>query len=219
MIRNNRNLKVNANKAGRLEYSLKYDDQSLKSFPFQFEFCVRYIFVGNLIVVEHEVINHSHDSAMYFSLGGHPTFKCPINRNKHYSDYFLEFEKEERIDVWELLFNGLIGPNKSELAINNRCLDLNENIFNDGALIVKHLNSKIIKLRSRKTNQVITVAYSDFSSLALWAIPGAQFVCIEPWIGLPDNYDTNQDFILKEGNVKLEQKKSFKASYTITIEE
>ena len=219
MIRNNKSLKIDATKSDRIEYSYKYDDESLKLYPFKFEFFVRYILVHNSIVVEHEVINHSLDNAMYFSLGGHPAFKCPINKNENYSDYYLEFDKVELIDTWELQSDGLIGPNKYPLLINSRQLSLNDSIFNKGAIIIKHLNSKKIYLKSRKSDQVLSVEYPDFTSLAFWAIPGAQFVCIEPWIGLPDNYNSNQDFTHKEGNVKLEQKKRFKASYTINIKE
>lgn len=219
LIRNNNNLKIDATKSNRLEYSFKFNDESLKLYPFQFEFFVRYILTDNTISVEHEVINHSHDMAMYFSLGGHPAFKCPINSDEQYSDYYLEFEKEEFLDTWELQSDGLIGPKKHPLLMNNRQLSLDEKIFNNGALIIKNLNSKIISLKSRKTNQVLMVDYREFSNLALWAIPGAQFICIEPWLGLPDNYNTNQDFIIKEGNIKLNHNKRFKASYTITIME
>lgn len=218
-VRNNKNLIVDKSKADRLEYSIKYNEESLKIYPFQFEFYVRYILKDNFIIVEHEVKNLSQISPMYFSIGGHAAFKCPVNTQEKFSDYYLEFEKEELIDTWELQSDGLISPNKHPLFLNNRQLSLYKNIFDNGALIIKHLNSKKIYLKSRKSNQVLIVEYPEFNNLAIWAMPGAQFVCIEPWLGLPDNYDTNQDFTQKEGILMLGQNERFKASYTITIKE
>lgn len=219
LIRNNKELTVDATKCDRLIYSLKYNEKSLKLYPFKFEFHVSYILEENSIVIEHEVINHSDDNPMYFSVGGHAAFKCPINSNEEYSDYYLEFEKNERVETWDLQQDGLLGPNKRSLLKDKNKLVLTKELFEKGALIIKEHKSRKVYLKSKKSKQILLIEYPDFSNLAIWAIPGASFVCIEPWIGLPDNYDTNQDFTLKEGNIKLEKKKKFKASYTITIVE
>ena len=56
-IRNNTNLEIDTSKADRLEYSVKSDAESLKLYPFQYEFYARYILADNSIFVEHKVIN------------------------------------------------------------------------------------------------------------------------------------------------------------------
>ena len=219
LIRNNNKLKVNATKTDRLEFSLMYDDESLKLYPFYFEFKVSYILSEKSVVVDHEVINHSLDTPMYFSLGGHPAFNCPINADESYSDYYLEFELDEDIDAWKIQKDGLLGPNKQPLTIDHRKWSITENMFDGGALIIKHLKSKKIMLKSKKSDQVLSIDFTDFSNLALWAIPNAPFICIEPWIGLPDTYDSDQQLLHKEGIIKLEPKKCYNASYTITIKD
>lgn len=218
-IRNNENLKVKQVSDNCLEYSLKFDEESLKSYPFQFEFFVRYILENNSITVEHEVINHSNTQTMYFSLGGHPAFKCPINEGEKYEDYFLEFEQIENVQTWEVLSNGLINSSTRPLLNNSNRLDLTTNLFDNDALIIKEHLSKKVSLKNSKSNTSITIEYSDFPYLGIWAKPGGHFVCIEPWLGISDSFDTNQDFKTKEGIIKLEANSNFKASYKISIEE
>jgi len=218
-IRNNKNLIVNQISDSIVQYSLKFDEVSLKSYPFKFEFFVRYKLEGNSIIVEHEVINHDKESEMYFSLGGHPAFKCPINENESYEDYFLEFEKTENVNTWDVLSNGLINTTSRALLENSNTIHLKEDLFAKDALIIKEHQSKQVHLKSKFSNESISVEYSGFPYLGIWAKPGGKFVCIEPWLGISDSCDTNQNFETKEGILRLEANSTFKASYKITIEE
>ena len=47
--------------------------------------------------------------------------------------------------------------------------------------------------------------------------PSAPFVCIEPWLGIADSVDTNQNFEEKEGLLKLAPGESDQKNYSITI--
>ena len=218
-IRNNENLKVRQVSDNSLEYSLKYDDESFKSYPFQFEFFVRYILEGNSITVEHKVVNHSIDKPLFFSIGGHPAFKCPLYEGETYEDYFLEFEEVENVATWEVLSNGLIDSTTRSLIENSNNLPLTKTLFDNDALILKEHKSKKVSLKSKKSTTSISVEYSDFNYLGIWAKPGGQFVCIEPWLGISDAHTTNKDFTKKEGIIRLEAKSDFIASYRISISE
>jgi galactose mutarotase-like enzyme len=218
-IRNNKELIVKQISDSIVEYSLKFDEVSLQSYPFKFEFFVRYKLEENAIIVEHEVINLDKESEMYFSLGGHPAFKCPINEKASYEDYFLEFEKAENVNTWDVLSNGLINTTSRPLLENSNVIHLKEDLFAKDALILKEHQSKKICLKSKSSNESITVEYSDFPYLGIWAKPGGKFVCIEPWLGISDSCDTDQNFETKEGILRLEANSIFKASYKIIIEE
>lgn len=217
-IRNNENLIFKQISNNCIEYSLKYNEESLKNYPFQFEFNIRFRLIDNSILVEHEVINHSSEDEMYFSLGGHPAFKCPFNENEIYEDYYLEFEKIENCRTWEVLPTGLINSTTHTLLENTNQLSLHKNLFDNDALILKEHNSKKVSLKSRKSNDSITIIYKDFHYLGIWAKPAANFICIEPWLGISDSYDTDQNFETKEGIVKLAADSRFQASYTIIID-
>lgn len=217
-IRNNENLIFKQISNNCIEYSLKYNEESLKNYPFQFEFNIRFRLIDNSILVEHEVINHSSEDEMYFSLGGHPAFKCPFNENEIYEDYYLEFEKIENCRTWEVLPTGLINSTTHTLLENTNQLSLHKNLFDNDALILKEHNSKKVSLKSRKSDDSITIIYKDFRYLGIWAKPAANFICIEPWLGISDSYDTDQNFETKEGIVKLAADSRFQASYTIIID-
>ena len=218
-IRNNKNLIFKQISNLEVEYSLKFDEVSLISYPFKFEFFVRIKLNGKSIIVEHEVINHDIKSEMYFSLGGHPAFKCPINENESYEDYFLEFEKIENVNTWDVLSNGLINTTSRPLLEKSNIIPLKLDLFANDALIIKNHLSKKVTLKSKLSKEAVIIEYSDFPYLGVWAKPGGKFVCIEPWLGISDSCDTDQNIETKEGILKLGPNSTFKAIYKVTIED
>ena len=218
-IRNNENLKVNQVSDNCLEYSLKFDYESLKFYPFEFEFIVRFVLVGNSITIEHKVVNHSKDKPLFFSVGGHPAFTCPLYDGETYEDYFIEFEEVENVSTWEVLPNGLVNSTSKSLIKNSNILPLTRTLFENDALILKDLKSKRVSLKSKKSSTSISIEYTDFNYLGIWAKPGGEFVCIEPWLGISDSNTTDKDFTKKEGIIRLEANTDFTASYSIKIEE
>jgi galactose mutarotase-like enzyme len=218
MIRNNRTLQVSEQTKNNVSFTLKYNDETLKAYPFQFEFTINYILHGNILLVEHVIVNGGNDS-MLFSLGGHPAFKCPVNAGEVYEDYYLEFEKNEIASTWELDQNGLVTNRTTPVLENTNLLALHGNLFNKDALIFKNLKSSSVSLKSKKSKQVLTVNYKDFPYLGIWAKPKSNFVCIEPWLGITDNFISDGNFETKEGILKLEAGKEFNAAYLIEIKE
>ncbi|TDE15511.1 aldose 1-epimerase family protein [Dyadobacter psychrotolerans] len=215
-IRNNSNLTLLEQTSNSVTLGLKYDEELLKIYPFQFEFLITYTLKENKILVSHKVINHG-NTQMFFSLGAHPAFKCPLNEGETYEDYYLEFEKVETDSTWLLESDGLVGNFTKPLLHNTNVLHLNGHLFDRDALIFKNLKSKQVSLRSTKSGQVITLHYEDFPYLGIWAKPNAHFVCIEPWLGIADSFDSDQILEKKEGILGLGAGKTFVASYTIEV--
>ena len=54
--------------------------------------------------------------------------------------------------------------------------------------------------------------------MGIWAKPNGDYVCIEPWLGIADHEDVNQDFKTKEGIISLDAGKTFEATYSIEID-
>jgi len=217
-IRNNKDISLIGKTDDSLTFSLKYNDEYLKIFPFKFEYQIKYILAGNELFVEHQIVNHG-DGEMLFSLGGHPGFKCPIHEDENYNDYYLEFEEEETAQSWRVQGNGLIGEDTHPVFDEPKKINLHPHLFDNDALILKNLNSNRVSLKSRKSDQVLIMSFEDFQYLGIWAKPGAEFVCIEPWLGIADSRDSDRNFETKEGLIKLRPKKIFNAAYSIAIEE
>lgn len=217
-IRNNTDVKLVNETADSLTFGLKFSEKTLAIYPFHFEFSITYRLDANKVVIHHEVINHGTEE-MLFSLGGHPAFKCPLHEDEAYEDYYLEFYAVENDSTWLLEKNGLVGNTTKPILENTNMLHLNRHLFDNDALIFKHLVSKQVSLRSTKSSQVITVHYDDFKYLGIWAKPGGNFVCIEPWLGIADKADSDQNFETKEGILKLDAGETFEAKFVIEISE
>jgi galactose mutarotase-like enzyme len=217
-IRNNDNIELISETENSLTFGLSYSDETLKIYPFKFDFKIRYELEANRLNVEYKISNLGKDT-MFFSLGGHPGFTCPVHENEIYSDYYLEFEKPETAKTWRVLENGLIGKDTFSVFDESARIDLHPDIFDNDALVFKNLNSSSVSLKSKRSKQVVTFSFDDFTYLGIWAKPGAEFVCIEPWLGIADSNDSDRNFKHKEGIMKLDAKNSFKASYSIIIDE
>ena len=139
-VRNNDKVSLVEKTANSLTFLLKYDEESLKIYPFKFEFNIKYSLEGNKLHVKHKVINYG-DVDMLFSLGGHPGFTCPINDGEKYDDYYLEFEKPETARSWCVLKNGLIGKETIPVFDEPTIIKLHPHLFDNDALVFKNLNS------------------------------------------------------------------------------
>jgi galactose mutarotase-like enzyme len=217
-IRHNDNIILSKRTKNELNFRLDYSEETLKIYPYKFRFYISFKLEGKKILISHRVENLN-DSEIYFSLGAHPAFKCPINKGENYEDYYLEFEQIENAERTLLSDTGLISD-KTEITLNkSKILNLNTDLFNDDALIFKQLKSRKVSLKSRKSTQVLSLEFNDFSYLGIWAKPNAPFVCIEPWLGIADHENTNGDFLTKEGIITLPKGDEFTAQYSIEIEE
>lgn len=217
-IRHNNQLQLIEENEHSLLFELNYSDELLKIYPYKFRFLIRFELNQNELIVSHTVENLD-DKDIYFALGGHPAFKCPWNSNDSYENYYLEFEKTELAERTLLSDAGLISD-KTELVLDNtNKLELSKDLFNQDALIFKNLKSKSVCLKNKNSKNYLKISYYDFDYLGIWAKPNAEFVCIEPWLGIADHENTDGNFLKKDGIQKLGRAKEFISSYTITIKE
>ena len=145
---------------------------------------------------------------MYFSVGGHPAFKLPLVNGTAYNDYELEFNTIETVDRWPISKDGLIDNTTLPLLQNTNLLPLNKSLFNHDAIVLKHLQSDAVRLVSSKTQHGLRFSFSGFPYLGLWAAPGADFLCIEPWCGIADSVD---------GLLQLQAGNTFKATWSVSF--
>jgi galactose mutarotase-like enzyme len=198
--------------------TLKWSNETLKVYPFKFEFAITYAIVKNKVSIEY-YINNLDNQPIYFSIGAHPGFNCPINEGESTSDYYFEFETNEDAGVTLLTKNGLFKREKIAYLNNQNTIEINNELFKNGALIFDNLNSKRISLKSRKSERCVHVNFEGFPFLGLWSkSEGAPFVCIEPWIGHADYVDFEGDFSTKEDQICLDVQDVFTKKFEIIIE-
>ena len=216
-IRNNNDVELHEQTENSLTFKLISNESLQKVYPFKFEFHMTYTLKNNTIEVLHTIKNLD-SKTMYFSVGGHPAFKCPVFDNENYDDYILKFEHTEMSKTHLInMENGLISSKTKSVFNDSNSIPLKHELFNEDALIFKDLKSKKVTLKSNKNGDILSVSYHDFPYLGIWAKPNGNYVCIEPWLGIADNETTNQNFKEKEGILNLDANKTFKAAYNIEI--
>ncbi|WP_144605146.1 aldose 1-epimerase family protein [Algoriphagus algorifonticola] len=199
-----------------LTFSMRWDEETLLSYPFKFELKVIFSLKGRTLEVLHEVTNHGPET-MYFSLGGHPAFNCPIHKGEVYEDYFIKFEEKETDSTWPVLENGLIGKEPLPMLKATNKLQLHANLFDKDALILKNLKSREVSLVSEKNGPVLSMSFQDFDYLGIWAKPKAPYVCIEPWLGIADSIDSDGKLTHKEGMIQLGPQNKSTKKYSVSI--
>jgi len=215
-IRKNDDLEIIKHTKDELMLQLTANAATRKVYPFEFCFQIIFQLNNNKLLISHRIMNHN-PKDLYFSLGAHPAFNCPLSSEEHYEDYQLVFEEEEYLNTWKLDNSGQILEEGDLIMNHSKNIALHQDLFNRDALIFKRLKSKRVFLNHRKKGKILAVSFSDFKSLGLWAKPRAPFVCIEPWLGYADASHTNQKLTEKEGILKISPQKEFEASYGIEI--
>ncbi len=198
----------------KLIYELRESEGTLKVFPYRFVLRVIYTLIGNALEVAYEVENLN-EGKMYFSIGAHPAFATPLGDGIVGSDYYLQFEQKETADRWHVV-DGVIGACTEKYLDDDDRIVLDNDVFNDDALIFKGLKSQSVSLKCTKHGRVVKVRYSGFKYLGLWAKPGARYVCIEPWFGFDDNKGFDGQFSEKEGIERLDSGDVFRSKYTVS---
>lgn len=195
--------------------SLDYDDETLKIYPYKFEFEITYRLHGNQVQVTYKVVNKE-DKKIYFSVGAHPGFNVPLEAGEVYEDYYIEFEKEENLVASSLSDKGLFNGSHKEVLKGTK-LSLRPNLFDADALVFKKINSRSVTLKNNNGTQAVKLDFPKFKELGIWAKPGAPFVCIEPWLGYADSEIGQQDISEKPGIQSLEKGHVVEVNMNITF--
>lgn len=198
-----------------IEFVFHSSEETKKIYPFDFKLYMKYILEGRKLTLEYRVENLT-DREMYFSLGAHPAFAAPVGNGIDFSDYYIEFEKEEE-GISKVLKNALIVSGETKKVFEGKIFKLDKNTFTDDAVILENINSKVVYLKNGKNNRKIEFKYDGFRYMAFWNVPGAEFVCFEPWNGITDFDDCSGDLKEKIGIEKIGAKETYKRNLEIIV--
>lgn len=194
----------------------KFNEETLKKYPFEYKVFVKYILEGKTLHTEFTVVNEDYQ-VIPFNYGGHPGFKLPLYENETFEDYTVKFEKTENFDAPTVkLDNGTLDFVNTIKYSNIDEIKLNYKYFEIDAIVIPNVKSQSVKLVN-KEDKGIKFDFKGFPSLAIWTKPNAPFVCLEPWIGYADHHDSNYQFIEKDNMQFLNPGDKFSVTYSITI--
>jgi galactose mutarotase-like enzyme len=165
-------------------YEIQDDEKTYAQYPYRFIFQVAYSVEDTSLKTEYRVINRD-DREMYFSVGGHARFACPIGGSLSglsFEDFYTEFEKPESAD------NIVKSSEKREhisrfFSADGQKLALDYSMMAKGCFSFHPLNSAYLILKSDKTKRSMKLSMDKVSYFQYWTIPGQPYICLEPWYG------------------------------------
>ena len=197
-------------------FQLKSNAETQAIYPFEFLFRVKYSLEGQSIKVGFEVRNEG-KGPLYFSLGYHPGFNWPIEKDGQVAGHYLEFSDEESAGrLW--MNNNLIDSLQDNYLSAVHQLPLRKSLFQHDAIILEGLQSSNLSLKSVHSEKAVTLTFGKVPYLGIWSPPEAgKFVCVEPWHGIPDTQNASANLSQKRGIIPLPQSGSFSWECVITV--
>lgn len=213
-----REFKVINHSSDFIAMTLAADEESLKIYPFEFELTIEYKLIGNSLIVRYLVKNSETENTMYFAIGAHPGFNVPLDQNTRFDDYYLEFSPKQQRTFIPVTAEVLLQTDRTVELMDNS-YPLNREMFNEGVLIWETKGNTRVELKSDKTKKAVIFDYTDMPYLGVWSPypQNAPFICIEPWCGVADTFDTNGKYDEKLGINTLLPNEQFTSSYQMTF--
>lgn len=186
----------------RVTFRLQDSAETRAAYPFAFALDMAFTLTGMTLAMRATVRNTG-DSALPFSFGFHPAFAWPLPGGADKAAHRVVFERDEPQDIRQLEgASGLIRPGGLPTPVKGRELALDPELFRADALIWSALNSRRLAYGAEGAAS-LDVAFPDTPMLGIWQIPGARYICIEPWQGHADPIGYEGDFRDKPGVVTL----------------
>ena len=203
-----------------ITFELVSSEESRKIYPFDFVLRMTYTLDGASVKTAFEVKNPM-DSALPFSVGGHPGFNIPFCEGEAFEDYYLEFACKK--DCRRLVMSPTCyytGETEPMALEDGRILRLRHDLFDNDAIFLEGMCRKV-SLKSTKNDRAITVNWGDMTHVGFWQKPhtDAPYVCIEPWHGVPAYDGKIDDFATKAEMMHLPAGETYNNVFTITVTE
>ena len=180
-------------------------DYTRRYFPYEFRFQVAFSLDGDKVLQNFYVINDD-SKPVYYCLGAHPGFYCPIVLGESGDDYSLEFDIPQQLNQMELeAHTRLLTGNEIPVLVNETEIPLDEHFFDNGPRLYGNMKANTLTLRSKCSGRFMELGIEGFDNLCLWGAAGKMSViCIEPWCGTSDRTDTDHVWDTKPGIRRVE---------------
>ena len=201
-----------------ITFVLDYNETTYKAYPFKFKLEIAYVLEGSSVKVIWRVFNQD-EKEMYFSIGGHPGFMCPIEEGKKQTDYAIDFHRTDNIVYSKINESGLVVSRDNVLDIHGGVMPITEHLFDEDAIVIENSQCDKISLVAEDGTHYLTVSF-DAPLVGVWSPVKKQapFICIEPWYGRCDAADFDGELKDREHGNTLQAGEKFESVYTISVE-
>lgn len=160
--------------------SQKHDTKSI--FPFDYDLIFTYTLTENQLMIDQLYRNRSSEAMPFYS-GFHPYFKTDKDE--------IELETDAT-----MYLNHAEGETK-RLAASVALTEM------EGSVILMDGDQNEIRTSLVKDSELLIESGSEFRYNVFWATVDKEFVCIEPWMGLPNELNEQNELTYVESNDEL----------------
>lgn len=200
----------------RVSHRFVWSQETLKSYPYKFDLTVLHEVLGDKYIKTMRVKNLG-ESQMYFMLGGHPAISLTSKDGCDTSDNYIEFPKTLHPKNYYLDKEGKFIDRLDEIGEFDK-------IYCDKALMKKYATLILAQENFQSLNLVrgdgktLEFTLNNPPVLAFWSHPEkGEYICVEPWYGLPDEVETKRELKDKERINSLAAGEVFEYSFAIEI--
>lgn len=216
-----REFEVESSNANTALFSLSYDEETLKVYPFKFKLYIRYLLKGNSLSIDYEIVNLSKSEGLYYSIGGHPAFNVSLDEidgELDYNELFLEVAPDRNYKRLPISKEGYVQLHNIQQVQLNRQQLVHED-FAEDALVYEILDQSEVILRDENENVEIRLKPNRMNFIGIWSPypKKAPFVCIEPWTGFADSEKASGKFEEKNEHSFLDKNETMNHGYTISF--
>lgn len=176
--------------ADTIWFVLESTEETCAIYPFAFRLHIGYELHENEVKVLWRVDNRD-TKEMYFSIGAHPGFLCPINGEDDKTGYGLEFGGlTDELHHHGNTMDGLAVMEDKVLPLQNGRVRFVPGFFDNCTYMVEGKQTGEVSILDKEGRAYVTMFF-DTPMFALWSPEGkdAPFICIEPWYGRCDAAD------------------------------
>ncbi len=188
---------------------LRDNDDTRRVFPYDFRFVVKFYVEGDTVYQNFNVINDG-KGTMYFSLGAHPGFFCPIVLGERPENYVMRFDCPQNIKEFVKDPATWLLTHERTTFLDGTDVPLSDSFFDNGPMVLENVHANSVTLLSKESGRFVEMGIKDFPFMCLWGKGGRmQIICIEPWCGTSDFVDADFEWEHRYGNESVEAGKTF----------
>lgn len=197
-----------------VEFELNSSRETLNVYPFKFRLNVTYLLDEQGLHVNYQVTNPSDQEPLLFALGAHPGFNVA---NSQFNQTKVTVKPNKQYQQIPLVgpYNDSGNPRRLDLQ---QPLKLSHDLFSHDAIILA-LNNQPVELTLARENSKrgLTVKIEGAPFVGIWSPypQQAPLVCIEPWWGIADRLDADQQLDHKMAITHLPAGDTWHAGFSI----
>lgn len=204
----------------KLVMALAGTEETMKNYPFRFLLEISYELGEGSLRIGWRVKN-TDEKTLYFSIGGHPAFNCPLEGKGKQSEYMLRFMKDGKPlqeIISAVIEGGFVVEDTLEFGLEDGYLPVTPDLFDTDTIVLEGGQTDAVSLCDPDGKEYVRVDF-EMPLVGIWTPikKNAPFLCIEPWCGRCDDADFSGELPEKRWGNALEAGGVFETSYTVTV--